>query len=163
MYSLPLNYFAGRFLEERRQTEDIVQDAFVKLWQKRTDFESLISVRAFLYVTVRNQCLNILKHDLVERKYRSAFSLNGEMTDEDGMLLIAESEVIDNVYRALEKLPDGCRNVLELSYFKEMKNKEIASEMRVSVNTVKTQKKRGLHLLRAILKMTTLSLLLLAS
>ncbi len=148
-YHTRLCYFASTMLATERDAEDVVQEAFVKLWQRREHFADLNSIKAFLYITVKNRCLNIYKHDKVVRKYGS---LQEEAWESDAMIRIIESEALENVFRALEKLPKGCRNVLQLSYFEGMKHKDIALHLQVSVNTVKTQKMRGLQLLKRLLK-----------
>lgn len=153
-YHTRLCYFAITILPDTETPEDVVQDAFVKLWQKRMNFHDELSIKAFLYITVKNHCLNIYKHDKVVRKYSDLLHVE---TEEDSIMShIVESEVLENVYQALQKLPAGCRNVLQLSYFQGLKNKDIASHLDVSINTVKTQKKRALNLLRSILKVTTM-------
>lgn len=153
-YHTRLCYFAGRLLPAGESPEDVVQEAFVKLWQKRLHFHHLNSVKAFLYITVKNSCLNLCKHNKVVRKYSD---LPHEETAGQAIAdYILESEVLENVYRALEKLPKGCRQVLQLSYFQNLRNKDIAEKLQISINTVKTQKKRALHMLRAILRVTSL-------
>ena len=91
------------------------------------------------------------------RKYEGSLE---EGWESDAMIRIIETEVLEDVFRALEKLPEGCRNVLHLSYFEGMKHKDIADHLRVSVNTVKTQKTRGLTLLKKLLRGSSLALLL---
>src|SRR5687767_1865258 len=61
MYYAPLCLFAERMLRDRPAAEDIVGDTFIKLWNRHTDFENLMNVKAFLYITTRNACLNLLK------------------------------------------------------------------------------------------------------
>jgi RNA polymerase sigma-70 factor (ECF subfamily) len=156
-YHTRLRYFAATFLAADQDAEDVVQEAFVKLWQRRAHFTDLNAVKAFLYITVKNSCLNIYKHDKVVRKYEGSLE---EGWESDAMIRMIESEVLEDVFQALEKLPAGCRNILHLSYFQGMKHKDIASHLQVSVNTVKTQKMRGLHLLKRLLKGTSLTLLL---
>lgn len=153
-YHPRLCYFASTLLPSTEAPEDVVQEAFVKLWQRRSHFHDASSIKAFLYITVKNQCLNLCKHQLVVRKYN--FLSHTESSDEVIGDSIIESEVLENVYRALGKLPAGCRQVVQLSYFKGLKNKDIARQLNVSINTVKTQKKRALHLLRTVLKATSL-------
>lgn len=149
-----LCYFACQILPDGESPEDVVQEAFAKLWEKRRHFHQPDAIKAFLYITVKNRCLNLCKHDKVVRKYGDL--LHAE-TDEQAIGdHIMESEVLENVYRALERLPEGCRQVLKLSYFQELRNKDIAEKLQVSINTVKTQKKRALHLLRAVLRVTSL-------
>ncbi len=149
-YHARLYYFAVSLLTADQSAEDAVQEAFVKLWQKKEQFHDLNAVKSFLYIAVKNRCLNISKHNKIVRKY-SGLLPPGD-AGEDGMDYIIEAEVLENIHQALQQLPAGCRNVLQLSYFEEMKNKDIADHLQVSINTVKTQKKRALHLLRAILK-----------
>lgn len=153
-YHTRLCYFASTLLPDTATPEDVVQDSFVKLWQKRLHFPDEQSVKAFLYITVKNHCLNIYKHDKVVRKYADLLPV--ERDSESSGHSVIEAEVLENIHLALQKLPVGCRNILQLSYFQGLKNKDIASHLDVSINTVKTQKKRGLHLLRAILKVTTM-------
>lgn len=142
-------------LATQRDAEDVVQEAFAKLWQRREHFADLNSIKAFLYITVKNSCRNIHKHDKVVRKYES---LQEEGWESDPMIRMIESEALEDVFRALEKLPKGCRNVLQLSYFEGMKHKDIAHHLQVSVNTVKTQKTRGLQLLKRLLKGSPLAI-----
>lgn len=158
-YHTRLCYFAARLLPPGQVPEDIVQEAFVQLWQKRDQFPDLINIKSFLYTAVKNRCLNILRHDRVIRKYGDL--LRQEQPQTDALHGIIETEVLQKIHQALEKLPDGCRNVLHLSYFEEMKNKDIAEQLNVSVNTVKTQKKRALQILRTLLKATPLFFLFL--
>lgn len=157
-YHTRLCYFASRLLPAGEGCEDAVQETFVKLWKKRTDFPDQQSVKAFLYITVKNHCLNVYKHDKVVKKYGDL--LQHETQQGDVTEHFIESEVFETVYQALQKLPAGCRNILRLSYFEGMKNKAIANHLHVSINTVKTQKTRGLHLLRSLLKNSFVLLLL---
>ncbi len=149
-YRNPLAYFAARLLPAEESPEDVIQEAFVKLWQRRDTFRNQDAIKAFLYITVRNHCLNLRKHIQVIRRF--GFTLTKEEEDMEMAEGVIESEVLEKVYQALQELPEGCREVLQLGYFKGLKNKEVAAYLQVSVNTVKTQKKRGLHLLRTVLK-----------
>lgn len=151
-YHHRLTYFASRLLPEGESAEDAVQEAFIKLWQKRTYFYRPDAIKAFLYISVKNYCLNLCRHDQVARKYGHAVCKADMKEETDGAVL--ESEVLEKVYRALQKLPNGCRQVIHLGYFQGLKNEDVANRLHVSVNTVKTQKKRGLHLLRAVLKVS---------
>ena len=65
---------------------------------------------------------------------------------------VLKAEVWGEVYRAIASLPEGCRNVFKLSYLEGLKNQEIADELKISINTVKTQKARALELLKLRLK-----------
>jgi RNA polymerase sigma-70 factor (ECF subfamily) len=142
-------HFAEGLLPRGYDAEDVVQEAFLKVWELWGNFDSFDAIRSFLYTAIRNRCFNIYKHDKVVRKHGVMTSIS-EYSDSAGLLI--EAEVLDEVNRAVQKLPVGCRSVLYLSYFEGLRNKDIAIKLDVSVNTVKTQKKRALHLLRGILK-----------
>lgn len=152
-------HFAATMLPDAGDAEDVVQEAFVRLWEHRARFRQDDAVRAFLYTSIRNRCLNIWKHDKVVRKYGQMLGVPRERPD--AISQIIEAEVLDRVHRALELLPAGCRHVLELSYFEGLRNQDIAARLKVSVNTVKTQKKRALHLLRGMIRQAPVWLLLL--
>lgn len=150
MYHSRLCYFAASILLSDESSEDVVQEAFVKLWQKKMHFSDLAAVKAFLYVTVKHQCLDIYKHDKVVRKYNDLLQKEDHL--DYTINYVIEAEVLEKVHQAMQKLPLGCRNVMKLSYFEGLKNQAVADQLHVSINTVKTQKKRGLHLLRVLLK-----------
>ncbi len=142
-----LSYFAFKMINDKAGAEDVAQDAFIKYWNRRGDFPSEKAAKTYLYITVRNDCLNILRHEEVEKKYLDQQD-NNKTQEERGLNQIIETEVLGEIYKAIEELPAGCRQVLKLSYFEKLKNDEIATHLQVSINTVKTQKARALQLLR---------------
>jgi len=156
-YRIRLCYFATKLLASKQDAEDVVQEAFLKLWSKRNSFHDLNAIKAFLYITVKNRCIDIAKHHKVIRHYERGQT---EGTEEDIVMNLIESEVIEYVHLAMQKLPPGCRNVLIMSYFEKLKNKEISDQLHISINTVKTQKARALHLLSDLLKDIPVLLLL---
>ena len=142
----PLCFFARGITETRLEAEDIVQEAFVQLWSRRQGFNSFRAIKAFLYLAVKNSSRNLYKHKKVEQKYQLA---QKQAPQENGVMeRIIEAEVLSEVYKALQKLPEGCRKVINLSYFKGLSNQEVAAHLNVSINTVKTQKLRALKMLR---------------
>jgi RNA polymerase sigma-70 factor (ECF subfamily) len=152
-YYSRLCFFAAKLLPGCAETDDIVQDVFLKLWAKWQDIYDPKTIRAFLYISVKNSCLNSYKHRKVVKKY---YKLNNAEPEEDAIVAhILEAEVLQLVHRKLEKMPEGCRNIMQLSYFQGMKDRDIAEHLNLSVNTVKTQKRRGLSLLRVAFKLSS--------
>lgn len=130
--------------------EDIVQEAFVKLWERKENFNTIDSIKAFLYLTVKNTCLNLYKHKQVIQKHSQSLT---EMMDEISVdHKMVEAEVASQIRQALEQLPDGYRKVIYLGYFEGLSNQQAADHLNVSINTVKTQKVRGLRILRDFIK-----------
>lgn len=158
-YNARLCYFAQRLLPNSVVAEDVVQEAFLIFWQKRRDFDHPKAIKHFLYLTVRNHCFNIYKHQKVVQKHEDQL----RTLQEEGIDNLIEAEVLAKVMQALNALPPGCRTVVQLSYFNKMKNQEIANHLDVSINTVKTQKKRAIHLLRKTLKTATIRLFMLCT
>ncbi len=130
--------FAERFLVVSGDGEDLVQDVFVKLWDKFEDFDALNAIKAYLYQSTRNACLNHIRHEKVKRKYEAEqmHQLESEsfffqqVVEEEGLSLLAKS---------ISELPPQCRKILLLSMH-DLKNSEIADDLGISINSVKTQK-----------------------
>lgn len=148
---LRLCRFADQIIADSATAEDIVQEAFIKFWQRNTEIKDLPAIKTFLYVMVRNACLNHLKHQKVAQKFAQT-QTQTEIAEEAAVL---KAEVWGEVHRAIASLPEGCRNVFKLSYLEGLKNQEIADELKISINTVKTQKARALELLKLRLKPET--------
>lgn len=130
--------------------EDIVQDTFVYIWENKHTFNDVISTKVFLYKTVKNKCLNYIKHLAVKNVYAERQAL--ERFDEnlfDSNYI--KEETIRLIYYAIESLPENCKNIIDLS-LKGLKNEEIAQTLNLSVNTVKTHKKTAYKILRIKLK-----------
>jgi RNA polymerase sigma-70 factor (family 1) len=154
-----LCFFALQFLGDDDEAKDIVQDVFINYWKKR---ESLAidehAVSSFLYSAVKNACLNKLRRLKLEQGY-----LNEQDADpaEDAVALnlMIRSEVMAEINKIITTLPAGCQQVFRMGYLEGLKNPQIAAELGVSINTVKTQKKRGMQLLKLRLNPNYFSLL----
>ena len=155
-----LCYFAFTMLESKEMAEDMVQDVFLRLQGRLKDFFAENALKSFLYLSVKNACLNQLKHRAVKEKHAEIVHLS---TSEDPVALnnLIRAEVYGEVHLALMGLPDGCKRVITLSFFEGMKNEEIARALDLSINTVKTQKKRALQLLRLKMDPRAFALLIL--
>jgi len=144
----PLCLFAEKLVRDRLAAEDIVGESFVKLWNKRCDFETLQNTKAFLYISTRNSCLNLLKQerrDNISKKQLAYLTGEGEEYILNEMI---RAEVLQQIMQAIENLPEQCRKVLKLGYLEGMKNQEIADLLQISVHTVKNQKARAIQLLK---------------
>lgn len=146
-YYKRLCYFAAQQTGDKQTAEDIVQEVFLKIWKNDIPFNNETQAKSYLYTSIKNACLNISRHQNVVNRYAES---RGEPDKEEAKALenLVRSEVLGEIHAAIEKLPDGCRTVLKLSYFNSLKNEEIANHLGVSINTVKTQKARALQILR---------------
>ncbi len=148
MYYLPLFYFIKKRVEDVPQAEDIAAESFVKLWQQATQKAGIRNVKAFLYATARNACLDYLKTTrLHQQKEEELYGFSIPSNDE---LMLAEvrAEVLQHIYGEIEKLPPKCRKIFKLAYVDGLKNNEIADMLAISEQTVSNQKTNALRILR---------------
>jgi len=143
-----LVYFSVQFVKDKDQAQDIVQDAFIKYWnQHETVTPNRIAIKNFLYSTVRNASLNVIRHEKVRESYVQ--QQGGAEPEEQPVIdAIIAAEVISKIHAAVQSLPESHRQISVMGYFDGKKNNEIADELNMSVNTVKKQKQKALQLLR---------------
>ena len=138
-----LIFYATRLVGEE-EAEDVVQDVFVELWKRKDTIEIGDQIQAFLYRAVYTRALNVLKHRNVEDGYCAAMEENNEV-----IRRIEDRELRKEIYDAINELPDKCKEVFKLSYLHDMKNKEIADVLGVSLRTVEAHMYKALKYLRS--------------
>ena len=158
-----LCYFASRLIQDDFQAEEIVSDCFVKLWERQQNFETADNIKAFLYITCRNACLKYLR-DLKKKTADQQMYLSQlELSEETVWYEIIDTELISILGREIEALPEKCREVFSLIYFKGKKTDEIAALLNISIQTVRNHKTRAIELLKtSLLKKDLSGMLMLA-
>jgi RNA polymerase sigma-70 factor (family 1) len=145
----PLCYFATQLVNSQQDGEDIVKDTFVKLWRKHADFDTPQNIKAFLYITTRNACLNFLRHMQVRESSRKELMYIEESKGEELVLnQMIRAELMQEIYSEIEKLPERRRVVFKMAYLEGLKNEEIAAHMNISIHTVKEHNGKALYSLR---------------
>lgn len=156
----PLVQFANSYLSDLEESQDLVQNVFIKIWERFETLSIDTSLDAYLFTSIKNCCLNRLKSLKVEDKH-NILMLEGLLDyykDQERIDLNLEEHLRD----AIKKLPSRIREVVLLKYADNKKISEISLEMNISENTVKTQLKRGkLKLKTAILDAKQSGLMLL--
>lgn len=135
----PLSAFAYKYVKDVAVVEDLLQEVFISFWEKRKDFDHPAALKSFLYTSVRNRCLNHLKHLTVEKKHEPALLYELESRQHVSRHII-EEETFRLLLSEIKLLPEASREIMILA-LNGLKNPEIADELGISVNTVKTQKK----------------------
>ena len=154
--------FAARFLPRPEDAEDITADSFIKLWQRHAEFDSLDHIRAFLFTTVKNACLNFLQHSKIkDEKHKDILHALTASQRDSFYLEEIRAELMQLVYAEVEKLPARMKQVFLLSYKEGLKPAEIAERLHISVQTVSNQKVNAINLLKTALGHTPLLLALL--
>ena len=146
-----LVFFANRLLFSAgiNDAQEIVQDIFVKFYDRKDSFTSVEKIKAFLYISTKNACMDrIAKEQVHQRRYNKFMESFNEVDDSSIVRNIIYAEVIREVSHSIELLPPKCREIME-RFFKEGKDaKEIAEELNLSVSTVNNQKARAISLLK---------------
>lgn len=155
-WSEQMYYYAMKLTGDHDLSKDIIQESFIAYWKKRASFNTIPSVKAFLYAIIRNQ---VYKHARDEQVHRAILERLPAGHETGNLVIIAE--VNQQVREAVNSLPARAREIVERS-MNGMKVEEIALEMNVSVNTVKTLKKNGYKALREKLGHLRFLLLLLS-
>ena len=145
-FFVALSLFARGFNVGHDEAEDIVQEVFCRLYDDRCLFENVASLKAYLYGAVRNGCLNHIRDEHRRKNRESHFMavLEDNRTFFDD---IVESEVYRQLHQLLDELPHQCRVIFEQT-LQGATSEEIARAMDLSVETVKTQRKKAKRLLR---------------
>ena len=143
--------YACTILRDSHLAEEIVQVVFVKLCERASRINIESSLESYLYRSVYNESLNHQKHEKVKARYRTMMSRKQEIAAQEPAS--GDYPALENRLRlALSELPQQCRTVFLMSRFEELKYREIADRMGISVKTVENQMGKALRVMRQKLK-----------
>jgi len=143
-----LHAYACTIVQEEAAAEEIVQNVFYKIWEKAAQLTIHPPVAAYLYRAVNNESINYLKHEKVKSTHRAhtLYHMKGHADSASKKVLMGELE--KKLRKALNELPEQCRLIFQLSRFEELRYREIAERLDISVKTVENQMGKALKLLR---------------
>jgi len=145
-YYKPLVRYGNTFLRDSDETEDVVQQVFVSFWEKRTEMNVHSSLRSMLYTSVRNACLNKLKHQKVRLQHVAEVQyVNSEQDTSD---TLEANELNQQLQHAISKMPEQCGRIFKMSRFEQLRYQEIADELGISIKTVENQMGKALKIAR---------------
>ena len=148
--------YTYHFIRTPYAVDDIVQDIFVALWNRREKFDCIEKISSFLFVSTRNACFNHAKHEQMKAAKLKEFVAQTDEAVYDDYIIMAEFDQKLNHW--LESLPTECRKIIDMSV-SGMKNDEIAKALNISINTVKNQKGKGFKILKELYKDEYLTIL----
>ncbi len=147
--------FANKFTGDIQVAQDLVQDVFLKLWEKSEKLSSVESPKAYLFQAVRNSCINNqrqlnIKHTVKEELLYKLNSIEKTvyLKSEDPLSSLFEKEIEEKVEEIIQSMPAKCRQVFLLSRRENLKNKQIAKNLGISEKTVEKHISKALSLLR---------------
>jgi len=147
-YYPSLCVFAKTFLYDGDEAEEIVQGVILKLWEQKESIDGINSLKSYLYRAVRNTCLNFIKHQKLETKYKDSAWVELKKIESDFIDPYQNTELEEHINSAIQELPDRCKEVFEMSRFDGFKNKEISERLDISIKAVEANITRALSTLR---------------
>ena len=145
-----LCYHGSKIINDLESVEDIVHEVFINLWEKRDTIEPDKSVKSYLYRSVTNRCFNYIRdHKKFAREADLEQTAETTFINSDN---IENQELEFKIYQTIESLPEKCRQVFRFSRFEELKYREIAEKLNISIKTVEVQMSKALKTMRAELK-----------
>jgi len=136
-------------INNRFEAEDIASAAFIKIWKRHEQFDDAKNIRSYLYQIVRNDCLSFLQQKNRATKLQKEIGyLTVVDLDDNYEADIIRAEFYSELYMAINSLPKECRKIFTMLYVHGKTVKEISRELKLSPSTIKTQKARGLTVLR---------------
>ncbi|MFK8045607.1 MAG: RNA polymerase sigma-70 factor [Crocinitomicaceae bacterium] len=131
--------FANKYLQDLEAAEEIVQAFFVKYWEKREQYSEVQFKKAYFYSSIKNACLNQLKHIEV----REAYKIHNQREMEAKEFKIDDeleaNELSEKIRQSIDSLPEGRRKIFIMSRYDGLKYKEIANQLKISIKTVENQ------------------------
>ncbi|GEN71214.1 DNA-directed RNA polymerase sigma-70 factor [Chryseobacterium lathyri] len=145
-----LVFFANRLIlsYNLNDAEEIVQDIFVKLYDKRTSFKTMDSVKAFLYISAKNACLNRIEKEKVRLRRFDQYISSFDESEDNILKNIIYSELVREISAEIDLLPTKCKLIMKQLFEEDKNAKEIADDLEITVSTVKAQKARAISILK---------------
>lgn len=146
-YFSKMKHFAREYVVLEQDAENIVQDVFTELWEKREMLSMQINLVAYLFTTVKNKCLNHLRHKMIvqetankiQEEYSITLRMNLDSLEAFDQNIFSDQDIEQIINRALNALSPKCREIFIMSKLEGKKQKQIAAELNISINTVETQ------------------------
>lgn len=156
-YARTLTIYAYRIVNDWQTAEDLVQDMFVALWEKRAEIDFNDPIKPYLYRAVYNRSLNYLNSALIHNRIEEPGTID-ELINREILLhnqhdTLLQKEIAREIDRFIETLPTQCKTVYKLSREKNLRNKEIAAQLNISEKAVEKHISKALaeirnHLIR---------------
>ena len=154
--------YANKFVADIDDSEEIVQEIFFQLWQKRDEINILTSFKSYLFRSVHNSCLNYIKHKNIQQKHIEHTLYEQKDNSIEFTDSIETSELQNKIRMTIDKLPTERKKIFLMIRFDNLKYAEVAEKLNISIKTVENQMGSALKFMRNELKEYLPILILLA-
>lgn len=152
-YYSPLCHFACKFTRDMDVAEEIVQEFFYNYWKNREELDIKISLKSYLFRSIRNNSIKYLEHLAVRNRYaQSVKDTTPEAESYYSNTTIEVKELNEVIENTLKALPERCQQIFRLNRFEGLKYQEIADKLSISIKTVEANMGKALQLFRRNLK-----------
>ncbi|MFB6342744.1 RNA polymerase sigma-70 factor [Saccharicrinis sp. FJH62] len=151
-FSENLFHFAFSYLKNTFESEEIVQDVFMRIWEMREEIDEEKSFKSFLYRMTVNKVLNHIKHQVVKQKYECYLQNVNQSFNDNPEADLHFKELNTKIKTLLVKLPGQQQNIFKMSRVDGNSNSQIAEELGLSIRTVENQIYRATKFLKENLK-----------
>jgi RNA polymerase sigma-70 factor (ECF subfamily) len=148
-YFKGLHAFAYTFVKDDVMAEEIVQNVFFRIWEKKEQLQIDDSLKSYLYRSVHNESLNHIKHLKVKTSFQLQYSGNMESSNQDASNQMIATELETEIEKAINELPQQCRIIFQMSRFEQLKYQQIADQLNISIKTVENQMGKALKVMRS--------------
>ena len=138
-YYADLCKFSVKYVRDEQVAEEIVQEVFINIWERRSSLTITTSIKSYLFTAIRNRSFNYLKLQLPKEQKKVDLEGLGFLDEDNREQEMIMDELKEYVHTAIESLPNKCRIIFNLSRNAGMTYKEIAEELDLSVKTVENQ------------------------
>lgn len=143
-----LSVYAKRFLNDLDLSQDLVQEVFVRFYEQREKLNVHTSLKALLYQSVRNRCLDYIRSQKTRSEHHEHILTLTQGSEVDHNDWVEQTELEERIYNAISDLPEQCQLIFKMSRLDGMRNQEIAEALNISKRTVETQISNALKRLR---------------
>lgn len=140
--------YAWSVLGDSAMAEEAVQTVFCRIWEKKDQLKVHTSLKAYLYGSVYHECMDLIRRERRKKAYRLHALRNNDRTVQNTSAQSDLGDLEKRLRLALDELPDQCRAIFQLSRFGDLKYREIAGQLGLSVKTVEAQITKALKHLR---------------
>lgn len=144
--------YANKFVNDIDNSEEIVQEIFFQLWQKRNNLIIQTSFKSYLFRSVHNSCLNHIKHNNIKQKHIENTIYEQDNNSQDFIDNIETNELQNKIRITIDKLPNERKKIFLMIRFENLKYAEVAAKLNISIKTVENQMGSALKFMRNELK-----------
>ena len=146
-YFSRMKYFALEYLLSEEDAENIVQDVFTELWEKREILTYNVNLVALLFTSIKNRCIDLLRHrvvvqeavSLIQQEYQATLRVKLASLELFDQSMLSEQDIERIITKIIDSLPEKCREIFIKSKIEGKKQKDIAAELNISLKTVENQ------------------------